>query len=324
VPPRSVVVPDADDAATRALARCRQLLLGLGFTEAVHYSFLAAAELDAFDPRAPATRLALPNPVSADYAVLRDSLLPQLAATLGRNHTRQVESAALFEIGRVFQRDAAQKPVEETRVALGFYGPVGRGALDRRRAISNEEAALWMKGALEALACRLNAGELALRAIAHPAMEPGWACAVTLNGAVVGVLGALNGVMRHAWRMTCPMVVAELALTPLLANVGRAARVANPPSYPAVRRDLALLAPRALAHGAIAAAMRGAAPPELTEIALFDIFESKEIGRDKRSLAYTLEFRSPSRTLTDDEVNAALRKIIAALKETLAVEIREG
>ena len=323
-PPQSVVVPDAHDAGTRAVDRCRQILLSLGFTEAVHYSFMSATDLDVFDKRAQAARLVLPNPVSADYAVMRDSLVPQLTAALGRNHARQVDAAALFELGRVFWRDADDNPAEETRVALGLYGPIGRSGLDRRRPVGNAEAALWLKGTLETLATRLHAGAITLRAAAHPAMESGWASEVLLDGEVIGMLGLVAGSMRHQWRMACPLVVAEVKLLPLLGEVERVPQVKSVPAYPSIRRDLALVAPCELTHGEIVAEIRRTAPSDLTEIALFDIFESKEIGSDRRSLAYTLEFRSSSRTLTDDEVNAAFRKIIAALKSTLRVEIREG
>ena len=70
--------------------------------------------------------------------------------------------------------------------------------------------------------------------------------------------------------------------------------------------------------------IRKAAPAELTSVALFDIFQSKEIGKEKRSLAYALDFRSQERTLTDQEVNVAFAKIIAALKRELNVEVREN
>ena len=322
--PQSVAVAGADDAGVRAVTFCRHTMLGLGFTESMNYSFLAQAELDNFDRSAAARRLVLPNPVSADYAVMRDSLLPQLTGALGRNSARQAEAVMLFEMGRVYWRDAANQPAEERRLALGLCGPAGRGALDLRRAVTNEEAALWLKGAVEALAAKLHAGAITLRAVPHAAMEPDWATEILLNNEPVGVLGLINSALRHPYRMNSPIAVAELKLLPLLAQVGQATPVQNVPPFPAVRRDLAFVAPRSVKHGEIVAAIRQSGVQDLTGITLFDIFENKEIGRDKRSLAYALEFRSASRTLTDDEVNLSLQKIMQALKQTLPVEIREG
>jgi len=338
--PTAVVSNDNDDFF-RARARCRAILTGLGFTEAMHYSFLAATELDAFDPRPAARRLVLPNPVSADYAVMRDSLLPQLVATLGRNASRQVVSCALFEMGRVFSREADGTPCEEDRISLGLIGPLGRPALDTRRAVTSEEAALWIKGAVEALARALHAGEITLHTKPsvdtgqfhfaggstmvkdHPAMESGWAFELRLDNHPVGLLGVVSGAVRHQWRLTAPLAVAELRAGPLLAGCFRQRPLADVPAFPAIRRDLALVAPASVTHADVVATIRKGAQKELTGVELFDIFASKGDQSGMRSLAYALEFRSPSRTLTDDEVNRAVTSIIGALKEDLRVDIRD-
>jgi len=155
-------------------------------------------------------------------------------------------------------------------------------------------------------------------------METGWASEILLDGEQIGLLGLMGPTLRHQSRMVGPMAVAEMKLLPLLAGFGRGVSFSGVPQFPAVRRDLALVAPRAVRHQDIVDAIRRVGATDLTGITLFDIFESKEIGRDRRSLAYTLEFRSPSRTLTDDEVNESLQKAIRSLRENLAVEIREG
>ncbi len=322
--PGSTAVSTLDDRPFYAKARCRQVLLGFGFSEAMHYSFLSAQELDAFDKRGTAHRAVLPNPVSADYGVLRDSLLPQLAGSLGRNASRQVESAGLFEMGRVFFMDADGKPGEEERVSLGLMGPFGRPTVDRRRVVSNEEALLWLKGVLENLVSSLHAGTIEFARCDHPAMETGWAVEIRLNGERIGCMGLVSAVLRHQWRMTSPMPLAELRLAPLLTNVSATAVIKPVPQYPAVKRDIAFVAEASVTHRDVVAAVRNVAPKELTGIGLFDIFQSKEIGKGKRSMAYTLEFRSPDRTLTDQEVNAGFAKIIQALKSELKVEVREG
>jgi len=322
--PDSTAVSTLDDRAFYARSRCRQVLLGMGFSEAMHYSFLSAQELDAFDKRNAGARAVLPNPVSADYGVLRDSLLPQMAGSLGRNASRQVESAALFEMGRVFFVGADKQPGEEERVSLGLMGPFGRPTVDRRRAVSNEEALLWLKGAVETLVAALHAGSVDFARCEHPAMESGWAVEILLNGVRIGCMGLVSAALRHQWRMTSPMPLAELRLAPLLAGAGAVAAVKPVPQYPAVRRDIAFMADASVTHRDVVAAVCKAGPAELTAVELFDIFQSKEMGKGKRSLAYTLAFRSPDRTLTDQEVNAAFAKIVQALKDDLKVDVREG
>ncbi len=321
--PETTAVSMLSDREFYAKASCCQTLLSMGFSEAMHYSFLSSQELDAFDKRGQERRVVLPNPVSADYGVLRDSLLPQLAGSLGRNASRQVESAALFEMGRVFFKGEDGQPGEEERVALGLMGPFGRNAVDRRRAVSPEEAMLWLKGAVENMATAMRAGEVSLRAAEHPAMEPGWCAEILLNGERSGFMGLLSAALRHQWRMAAPMPLAELKIKPLLAGFGQRSAVKAVPQYPAVRRDVAFVAGAEMKHADVVSAIRKAAPAELTGIELFDIFTPKEIGKGKRSMGYALEFRSAERTLTDGEVNAAFAKIIKALKEVLGVEVRE-
>jgi phenylalanyl-tRNA synthetase beta chain len=288
----------------------------------MHYSFLSAAELDAFDPDA-SHRLVLPNPVSGDFGVMRDSLLPQLVQSLGRNYARQIEAPALFEIGRVFWSNDGQ-PGEEKRIALGFCGPFGRDSVHRRAQVSNEEAMLWLKGMVERLAAAMRAPAPRFEALEHPAFEKGWAVAIRLGRDVAGKMGLVSRQMRHSWRVNAPMAVAELALAPLLANYGAHRALKPVTQFPAVMRDIAIVAPESLASGDVVRAISKAGGKLLTGVSLFDIFKPKSAEGGKRSLAYSLEFRSPERTLTDDEVNAACALVMAALKKLPGVEVREG
>lgn len=323
--PHSTAVSTLNDRPFYLRANCRTALLGMGFSEGMHYSFLSAQELDMFDKRNAKQRAVIPYPVSADYGVLRDSLLPQLVASLGRNASRQVEKAGLFEMGRVFFLGADGQPQEEERVSIGLMGPFGRSAIDSRRAVANEEALLWLKGAVENLVAIMHAGTLDFTPVAHPGMDAGFALEISLNKSVVGLMGAVSVGLRHQWRMTTAMVVAELKLAPLLAGVAAGGAVKPVPQFPAVHRDIAFLADATLAHADVIKTVKKAGPAELTDVALFDIFQSKEMSKqNKRSLAYSLEFRSPDKTLTDEVVNAAFVKIISALKSELKVEVREG
>ena len=322
--PTLSAVSQLPEESFRAKSAVRHALLSLGFTEAMHYSFLSQGELDAFDS-AVKNRLAIPNPVSADYGVLRDTLLPQLIGSLGRNASRQVESAALFEVGRVFSVDAKSgKPTEAEKVSLGMMGPFGRDALAKRAPVKEEEALLWLKGAVEALCERLHAPRFGFFACNHPAFAPGFAVEICLGRKRVGLMGAVSAAIRHKYRLNTPLVVAELDLAQLCKGLDALPRLKPVPQFPASRKDIAFIAPDTLTHETVVRTIRKAAPAELTDVALFDIFTSKAIGSGKRSMGYTLEFRSAERTLTDAEVNGAFAKIAEALKRDLGVEVREG
>ena len=316
----ATAVAGADDAPFRAENACREAVAAMGLAEGMHYSFLSAGELDAFNPDA-SMRLALPNPVSGDYGIMRDSLLPQLVQSLGRNYARQIEAPALFEIGRVFWKKGEDYG-EEKRLSLGFCGPFGRGPLERRKAVSNEESLLWLKGIIENLCATLHAPTPRFELEDFVAFEKGWSVAIKIGKGTAGRMGLVKQALRHPFRVNTPMAVAEIAIEPLLMNFGSHRALKPVPAFPGVKRDLALVAPVTLSNGEIVKVITKAAPKSLTGVTLFDIFKPKNLEDGKRSLAYSLEFRSPERTLTDDEVNAACEKIMTVLKNTLGVEVR--
>jgi phenylalanyl-tRNA synthetase beta chain len=290
----------------------------------MNYSFVSARFLDLFDPGDASRRLVLPNPVSQDHAVMRTALAPQMVETLGRNLARQVEEAAFFEIGRVFGIGADGQPVEEDRLAIGLMGPAGRTGLDRRQPLEPQEMFLWMKGIWEELARVLNLEWRMVEEPGCPYLEPGSAATLLVGDAPIGRLGLVSAAPRAEWRMTQPIAVLEVRLAPLLGRVGEPRTCAPVPTYPSVRRDVALIVDRAIRHEDVVRLIRRAAPAELENIEIFDIFSSGNIGAGRRSLAYALTYRSPGRTLTDEEANGYHEDIKQALKRELNAEIREG
>ena len=317
--PSAPSVSPLDDAPFRAQEKLRGYLMGLGFSEAMHYSFLSAGELAPFGENP--TRLPLPDPVSAEYGVLRDSLMPQLYQSLGRNAAHRLEEGKLFEIGRVFgQKDG--DPFETAKLAMGFFGPVGRDALARVKPVSVEEALLWMKGAVERVVKLVKVGKTEFRRTEHPAFAV--ALEIVINGRPAGVLGVISDKLRHPFRLTTQLALAEMDLKVLLKRVDAIGKVTAVPQFPPVTRDIAFVANADVTHEAIVQTIRKAAPKELKDIRLFDIFTSKELGKGRASRAYSLTFRADDRTLTDDEVNAAFGRIVESLKSSLAVEVREG
>lgn len=322
--PATTIVPDADDSPARAASTCRHALIALGFSEILNYSFTAPATLDAVFPGNAPNRVVLPNPVSADYSILRESLVPQMVETMGYNNARGNTTAALFEMGRVFFKDAKGVISEEERVCLGIMGFAGRSPLDATRTVEPSESALWLKGALEALIARLHAPQMRLEPAAIEGFEPGFAAKIVIAGREVGVIGLVAAALRRQWRIASPLCVAELRRDAILGNVFKTVAAKDVPAFPATTRDIALVAGEGVTHEQILKTIRKAAPPELEDVRLFDIFKGKSLGPGKTSLAYSLTYRAAGRTLKDEEANAFHDKIKAALKAALAIEIREG
>jgi phenylalanyl-tRNA synthetase beta chain len=118
--------------------------------------------------------------------------------------------------------------------------------------------------------------------------------------------------------------LAELNLDMLLArrNTGKSLKLL--PAFPAVRRDVAMLVPEATSHERVLGVVKQSKPPNLESVELFDVFRGKNVPEGQKSMAYAFTYRSPERTLTDQEVNAAHEKIVSQLKETLPAVIRDS
>jgi phenylalanyl-tRNA synthetase beta chain len=322
--PRSRLDAGGDDAAIRSVQSLKEVLAGLGLQEICNYSLVSESLSDLFDSSDRSDRLVLPRPISADQSILRTSLVPQLVESLGRNRARQMDRAALFELGRVFRKGETAWPREEERLAIGLMGPIGRLALEPRRAVSAEEAFLWLKGLWEALALaqRIDAGTL--RETAVPWGERGAGFAIVVDGAELGVLGLVRREIRKEWRLTDPVAALDVPVAPLVARIHATTAYAALPSHPCVVRDMALIVDEKTRHEEILRIVREAAPPELERVELFDVFRGDSIGRGRKSMAYSLTYRSPARTLTDEDANGYHDLVKVALKRALSVEIRES
>jgi phenylalanyl-tRNA synthetase beta chain len=182
---------------------------------------------------------------------------------------------------------------------------------------------LWTKGVVEALLAALRAGGAEFRPAACEWMEPGAAVDVLVDGRVAGLLGLLRREVRREWRMQGPVGVAELDLRAVSGGAFRAPALKPVPAFPAVVRDIAMVVPEAVRHDDVVRVARAAAPTELTRIELFDIFRSEGLGHGRKSVAYAFEFRSLTRSLTDEEANGFRDAIGKALVRELNAEMRE-
>jgi len=138
----------------------------------------------------------------------------------------------------------------------------------------------------------------------------------------VGVFGELALPVREAFRLDSPVFVAELSLSTLLALPPWVPTYQALPRYPAVQRDLALVVPDVVSAGAIEATIREMHLPLLTRIVLFDVYTGDQVGPGRRSLAWSLTFQAPDRTLRDSEVNDLHGRIVKELAERFNADVR--
>ena len=328
--PVAETVAGVNDNRIRAITACRKNLVGLGAREIMNYTLVSHPLLDLFGQDDRAAREELPHPISAEQSVLRTSLIPQMVESLGRNKSRQIDEAVFFEIGRTFA-----KTVQTEKVCLGLMGAAGRGALDKQRAIGEEEVFLWLKGLVEKLLAAQKVADVNFQTMENPAFEAGRAVALFSGKEKIGVIGLINSAARKEWRLNDPVAAAELNLEPLIANVwlarhssksdgGKREQVKDLPLYPAVERDFAFVVDEAVRHEEILNAVQSSAPAELESVKLFDVFRGKSLEKGKKSVAYSFVYRSPSGTLTDEKVNAFHEAVGKKVCAAVSAIIREG
>jgi phenylalanyl-tRNA synthetase beta chain len=153
-------------------------------------------------------------------------------------------------------------------------------------------------------------------------LEEGRAAALMVDGHEVGWFGEVALHAREAFDLVAPLFLAEVSLTALLALPRRGFHYAPLPRFPAVQRDLAVVVAAEVTAGQVEAAIRAMKLPLLSRITLFDVYEGDQVGAGKRSLAWSLTFQAPDRTLTDREVNELHARIVAEISRRFAAEIR--
>ena len=153
-------------------------------------------------------------------------------------------------------------------------------------------------------------------------LEQGRAAAISVGGRPIGWLGEVALGAREAFDLSAPVFLAELSLTALLDLPRREIRYQPLPRFPAVERDVAVVVAAEVTAGQIEAAIRSMKLPLLSRITLFDVYEGGQVGTGKRSLAWSLTFQAPDRTLTDTEVNELHARIVAEISRRFAAEIR--
>jgi phenylalanyl-tRNA synthetase beta chain len=289
----------------------------------MNYSLVSGELLDLFGIDDAGERIVLPHPISTEQSILRTSLLPQMVESLGHNRARQVREAAFFEMGRVF-RGADGATAEEERVSLGLMGPVGRPVMEKQSDPEPAEPFFWLKGIVEALLEGQGVTDWTFEPWESPCFEAGHAAAIRIAGEPAGVMGLVTGHIRDEWRLSDPVAVAELSLAPLLEHVFELHEITPIPAFPAVQRDMALVVDRDVKHRDILEIINKSAPSELESVELFDIFEGEAIGPGRKSMAYSLTYRSSERTLTDEDANRYHEAVKKSLREALKLDIRES
>ena len=302
-PPLAPAQMIAASEERRSLHALRDRLAACDYEETINFAFVEPAwEVD-FAGEANPIRLL--NPIASQASVMRTTLLGSLVEVLKRNHFRKIPRIRVFEAGRVYLRDpaAADGPlaVAGLRQPVRIAGAAFGSALEEQWGTPSRPVDFFdVKADVEALCAPLTARVEAGR---HPALHPGRAGRILIEGKPAGWLGELHPRLQQKYELPQPAVLFELDVEPM-AEIPLP-RLVQPSRFPPVVRDIALLVDAGVAAQALLDAAEAGKPPIVREVRAFDLYQGPHLPSGKKSLALRVVMQDTERTLTDAEADKA-------------------
>ncbi|MCC2632871.1 MAG: pheT [Ramlibacter sp.] len=324
-PPLAPITARLPPENQRSRFAVRRLLAALGYQETINFSFVEAHwEKDLAGNADP---IQLLNPIASQMSVMRSSLLGSLLQALKFNLDRKAERVRVFELGRVFLRDASVQTTDTT--VRGVRQPMKVAGL----AYGDPDGLQWgrkaghgdfydMKGDVQALLAPLQAQ---FAPAAHPAMHPGRCAAIRIDGREVGFVGELHPRWRQQWELPHTPLLFELDLD---AVTGREVPAFEPvPRFQPAERDIAVIVAEKVTHDQLLAAVRSADTGGLLRGAmLFDVYKPQQasagLALNEKSLAVRLTLARSDATLTDEQIEGAVRAVLERVSTQLGGRLR--
>jgi phenylalanyl-tRNA synthetase beta chain len=311
--------------ARRSRFGVRRLLASLGYQETINFSFVE--ESWEHDLAGNADPIRLLNPIASQMSVMRSSLVGSLLQALKFNLDRKAERVRVFEVGRVFLRDASVATTDTT--VRGIHQPMRLAGL----AYGEPDGLQWgrkggasdffdVKGDVQSVLLPLQAE---FKPAQHPAMHPGRCAGIWMDGRQVGVVGELHPRWRQRWDLAHAPIVFELDLDAVLMRQVPAFQPV--PKFQPAERDIAVIVADKVSHGAVMEAVHSADTAGLLRDALlFDVYKPKQasagLGADEKSLAVRLTLGSAEATLTDEQIDHAVKAVVQRIATQLGGRLR--
>jgi phenylalanyl-tRNA synthetase beta chain len=324
-PPQAPITAKVRTEARRGDFALRRAVAALGYQETINFSFVD--ERCEHELAGNPNPIRLLNPIASQMSVMRSSLLGSLLQVLKFNQDRKAQRVRVFEIGRVFLRDASVTSSDTT--VQGFHQPMrlaglAMGACDAPEWGVKERAVDFfdVKGDLEALLAPARATFVVAE---HPALHPGRCAKVVVNGVDVGYVGELHPKWRQSYDLNQAPILFEVDLEAVLQR--EVPRFKTVPKFQAVERDIAVLVNESVTHDALMAAI-WAAPVDgvLRDALLFDIYRPKSSGdtpNAEKSMAVRLTLNAKEdAALTEAQIDAAVTAVVATLTERIGARQR--
>jgi len=313
-------------------------LTTVGFTEAINYSFISDSHAQMLgieypDPRV--TSVKLLNPLSEDQAVMRTSLLPGLLENVKRNINFQKPALRLFELGKVFfPAGPNEQPTEIIRLA-GVLSGNRHGDENSPLYFKHDGVDIFdVKGGVEFILKEMN---LTLSADVNslhfktpvdsqdePYAEEGFALDVMLGEKKIGVLGKFKNEVLTNFSIKNDVYFFDLDYDQLCKTKSTVKQFSSLPVYPSVKRDIALVVPETVSAGELLGAVKNSREKLIEHSEIFDVFQGEKIPEGHKSIALTITYRSPTKTLTEKNVEKSHSKIVRMLTDQFEGSFRNA
>ena len=303
------------------LRKAEQTMVGLGYYGTLTYSFTSPKCFDRIGLPADSKlrqTITITNPLGEDTSIMRTTTLPCMLDVLATNYKNRNAAVALYEIGKEYLPTGPDTlPEEPNRLTIGMYG--------------GDADFFALKGAVDALLKELR---LPKYTYVRPsevegvfeeccALHPGRSAVILCGETPVGYLGELHPTVQKTYGIGTRTYVAKLLVQEMAAMAETEVTYQPLPKFPAITRDLSLLCDDALPVGKMEEAIAQAAGKLLEEVTLFDVYKGDQIAAGKKSVSFSLRLRSHEGTLTDEQADAAMKRVLKALAAMDAV-LREA
>lgn len=299
----------------------KDVFVAQGYFEAITYSFESPKELDYLQlPQDDECRkqVVISNPIGEDYSVMRTSMMPSMLRIAGRNFARSVSDAHIFEIAYVYhpsEQPDEQLPME--RQVLSAF------AYDEKESFETAQTFFKVKGTLVMLFSALGIENFSFESVSDVSyLHPGRACEVYIDNQKIGFMGYIHPDVARRYECSDSTVVLSINVAELIAAYDGNRSYTPLPKYPGISRDIAILVDKDIAVGEIERIMLKNGGSLLVSCVLFDVYEGKQLESSKKSVAFSLLFRSPERTLNETDIKPNMDQIITALADQIGAELR--
>lgn len=279
-----------------------------GYNECITYSFTGEMKYKKLGMQLPESVKIL-NPMGDDNAYMRTTLIADMLEVVSGNLNKKNECLRLFETGRIYiPRPDGVLPDEYPVLCLAAAG----GGADF----------FQLKGCVENIAYLLCSAEITCRRTEKPYFHPGVSAEIYMGNDLVGEIGEVHPDVCENFDIQAKTVIAQIRVDQLIKNKKPQFKYAELPRFPAVERDIAVVVDEDTGAGDVLGIIKKAGTKRLVKTELFDVYRDAKLGENKKSLAFGLQFRAADKTMTDEETNSIMEKIIRTLEKECGAKLR--